>query len=417
MRKAEWSVLVLAVVLLGGVWLRVVNPTAPTRSPDENYYMFYAEKVAAAPLSTPRELVAVYNKTPATWTYPIPLRIGYYYSISAIMKVFGVGPEKAGLGLSTGCSIVQLLLVAIVGVRFLNKWAAVIAVALLSVSPMDLELARRVWGDGVSGCVAMMLVWICAEICTRPRARLWYAGLWICSAYFLLVKETGGVFFGLCVVGLAVASWRRSGSWREVGWIGLGAVGTAVCSFTIMAVMCGGVSAALETVRHSAQAAPLNQYGKTFQTGPWYSLPLGMWMLSPLAGCGCAVGVAAIAVARESVRETLGMGRRPMEVLVGMAAVMVLVIAVSSVPPALMNLRYVSFVYGMWYLMAGVGVSFLGRKIEGRLRGWAVGAVMVLVMGYSCWGDYSRFREMFLQGGVRDLDIRQVVGFPFGERT
>jgi hypothetical protein len=293
-RPAFW--ILLAGTFLFASWIRISSPPAASRSPDEKYYMYYARNTLADPYDAPREFVRKYNLHRHNWDFPIPLRIGYYYSIAAVMKLCDTTPERAGVGLSIACSIAQLAMVALFGLRFFNRWTVLTAVALLSVCPQDLAMARRVWSDGVAGCAAMILLWICAEISVRPRAKPWYAALWIWSAWFLLLKESGGFFFGFCVSGLALQSWLRDRSWQRVAWIFTGAIATALFSFLVMAVMCGGVDAALDIVRHNVQALPANDYLLTSQEGPWYSFPLGLWVLSPLTAFACAVALAAFPV-------------------------------------------------------------------------------------------------------------------------
>jgi len=378
--------------------------------------MYYAGQVVKAPLAAPHNLAAAYNSSPANWTYPIPLRIAYYYSIAAIMKLSGVHAEQAGVALSTFSSILQLAMVALVGLRFFNRWTTLVALALLAVSPQDLAMARRVWGDGVSGCAAMIILWLCAEICTRRRARVWYALLWTCGAYFLLLKESGGFFLGFCALGLAVHSWRRDRSWKHVAWILAGAAGTGIFSFALMARLCGGAAAALETVHHSAQAAPTNLYGALYQSGPWYSFPLGLWILSPLTAFGCAAGLIALILPENSLGDVLGLDRQQREIASGMGVLILLVIAAATLPPALKNLRYISFIAGPWYLMGALGLSYIMGRLRSGLGHRAavpLTAIAAFAVLYSCRTDYLRFRRIILRRDVKDLDIRQIVTSPF----
>jgi hypothetical protein len=408
---AVWVTLFAAVIAFA-VWIRIENPGVAKRSPDEVYYMVYAQRVAGDPLGAPRVMTGEYNQFSKNWVYPIPLRIAYFYSIAAIMKLGRMDPERAGVALSTASSIAQLAAVALFGLRFFNRWTVLAALALLSVSFQDLTMARRVWGDGVSGCAAMILLWLCAEASVRQRAGAWFAAIWVWSAYFLLLKESGGFFFGFCVLGLAIESWRRHRSWRLVAWILAGAVGTAAYSFALMAYLCGGVSAALETTRHSAQSAPHNLYGAMFQSGPWYSLPLGLWVLGPLAAFCCAAGLAAL-IAPGNARS---LDPRQRAIALGLGALIVLVITAATLPPALKNLRYISFIVGPWYLMAGLGLTYMVTRLRGILgprAGRALNVAAVLLVLVSCWSDYSRFHELVVRRGMADLDVLEVVTLPF----
>jgi hypothetical protein len=410
-----WVVLFVAVFSFAA-WLRITNPPVAARSPDERCYMNYARLAVEQPLTSPRDMVSRYNRNPADWTYPIPLRIGYTYLLASVIDLFRLTPERAGVAVSTGSSILEFAMVALFGLRFFNRWTVLAALALLSVCPQDLAVARRVLGDGASGCAAMIFLWLCAEISIRPRARLWYTALWLVGAFLLLLKESGVFFLGFCVLGLAVQSWRRSRSWKPAAWIFAGAALTGICSFALMAVLCGGTAAALDTVRHSAQAAPANPYGALYQSGPWYSFPLGLWVLSPLTASGCGVGLIALILPRDSLGDVLSLDRRQRDFALGIGALIVLVLIAATLPPALKNLRYISFIVGPWYLMAALGWTYITVRLTNALGPRARAPVLALaacVLLLSCWSDFSRYCDLFLSRAVPDLNIRQVVESPF----
>jgi hypothetical protein len=389
-----WALLFAAVIAFA-IWIRIANPPPPTRTPDERCYMNYARLAMEAPLQAPSAFVTVYNRSPANWIYPIPLRIAYFYSIAGIMK---------------------LAVVALFALRFFNRPTALIAVVLLSVCPQDLAMARRVWGDGASGCAAMIFLWICAEISMRPKAKPWFAALWICGFYFLLLKETGAFFYGFCILGLALQTWRRDRSWKPVAWLLAGAAITALSSFALMATLCGGVAAALDTVRHSAQAAPANPYGVSYQSGPWYSFLFALWVLSPLSAIGAVVGLAALILPRDSLRNVLSLNETQRDITFGVGAMILLVIAAATLPPALKNLRYISLIAGPWYVMAALGLTYIAaqlRELLGPRSAGPVIALMVISVLFSCRSDYFRYRELYLRRNIPDLNIRQVVTSPF----
>ena len=409
MAKPVWLVL-FAIVFAIAIWIRMANPAPPVESWDEQFYIHYTSEILDAPRDAPRDFVARYNATPGVWTYPIPLRIGYFYAVAAIAAVCHVTPAQAGIALSTAASILQLAMLAILGLRFFNRWTVLIALALLAVSPQDLAMARRTWVDGVSGCVAMIILWLCVEISIRPRAaKLWFAALWICSFWFLLLKETGAVFFGLCILGLGIQRWRQHRTWKPVITIFAGAACAAICSFVVMTLLCGGVSAALLTVRHNAQAAPGNSYGMTFQSGPWYSFPIGLWVLSPFA---------ALLLPGGKLCTTLSMTAEQHNILTGLAGLTILVIIAATLPPALKNLRYISFIFAPIYLMAAVGLTYALtclRNIVGLRARPAVTGCAALLLVYFSWSDYSLYRDICIDHPLLDLDIRQLVGSRFGE--
>jgi hypothetical protein len=157
-RLRAGAAILLAVMLVAGILFRLTNPPTLSRSPDEKTYINYITSIAQNPIEAPKEIVRTYNETPGSWFYPIPLRVGYLYLIWAVSQARHLTPEQAGVAVSTGASIVQLLLVALIGLRFFGRWVALIAVTLLSTSPADLMMARRVWCDEPNAAAAMIFL-------------------------------------------------------------------------------------------------------------------------------------------------------------------------------------------------------------------------------------------------------------------
>jgi hypothetical protein len=413
--KAVWWFLFVAVMAFA-VWIRVFNPPAPRMSGDEAMYVAYATKIVQDPLHGPRDLVARYNSAARYWVYPFPLRIGYLYLIAGVMKLVGCGAARAGVILSTASSILEFACVAGFGLRFFNRWTVLAALALLSVSPQDLAMARRVWADGVAACGAMMFIWICAEISVRPRARLWFAALWLWGGFFLLLKESGGFFFGFCLLGLAVESWRQTRSWKRPAAIFTGALATAVCSFSVMALACGGLGPALDAARHTGSAALVNPYGINYQSGPWYSYAIGLWVLSPFTAFCCAVGLVALIRPRNPLGEVLALDQSQRDIALGLGGLILLVIITATLPSTLKSIRYLSFIFGPWYLMAALGLTYLmvrARNAFGASAALPLTAVFLSVIVFSCWSDYWLYRDLFIRRAIPDLAIRLVATSPF----
>ena len=410
-----WNCLFAAVCVLA-LWLRLTNPPVTKRSPDEHYYTYYAEQVLHAPLEAPRNLVSRYNHASGSWTYPIPLRVAHYYSVAGIMAIFRIGAEPAGVALSTACSILQFACVAVVGLRLFGRWPTLCALAMLTVSPEDLAMARRDWGDSVSAAVAMLLILLGVEIIRRPRPTAWFVAFCVAGTYLVLVKETGGIFFGLCVLGLAIHSWLMHRSWRRLAAIGLYAILSAACAFLIMTTLCGGVSAALETIHHSAQAVSASTFGIMYQEGPWYSIVQALFCLSPISVLFAGVAAASCLFSRKAnqIEEVLSFDRRNRYVGIALAAIVVLIIAAITMAPALKNLRYISFVLGPFYLLAGLGLAYLpALLLRSRQRRFFLPVALLFAAGLtiSCALDYLQFRHVFVQSNVNDLDIRQIIDF------
>ncbi len=117
----------LCALLLTGIALRFRGLDVKERSPDEGVYTSQAIVVARDGVEGTRRLIGEYNADKRLWIYPPPIRIGYTYLLAAIMKASNIFNERAGTYLSTFCSIGALFMLALLGLRFFNRWATVAA--------------------------------------------------------------------------------------------------------------------------------------------------------------------------------------------------------------------------------------------------------------------------------------------------
>lgn len=410
-----WAVLFLAIFAFAAA-IRISSPDVAVRSPDEKYYAYYAQYCATDPLHGPARFVAIYNANSAEWQYPIPLRIGYNYLIAAVMKVTGLAAIPAGVRLSIAASILQFAFAGLIGLRFFNRWAVLAALVLLSVSPLDLAVARRVWGDGVNGCAATIFLWIAAELTMRKRKLGWSIGLWLLAVFFMLLKETAVFFVGFTVLGLATDSWLKTRSWKRPALYLAGAGTAGLCGFCLLITFCGGLPAVMETMRADFETIPHNLYGLSHQQGPWYSLPAGLFVLSPITAIGAAAGMFLVVFRGSSVAEHLSMTQQQVWIARGIAGLIILVLAAATLPAALKNLRYTTLIIAPWYLMAGLGLSYAARLLQDIFSPRISVPVMagcLLLLGFAWWSDYARYMDLVVRREIPDLDIRRVMEAPF----
>jgi hypothetical protein len=413
--------LLIALLLTGiALSLRLQQVQIAQRSPDEYNYMYYAEQTVNSPFEAPRSLVQEYNRDPQKWIYPPPLRIGYYYTLAAIMGLFHVKAEAAGVELSGVCSSLELIFMVLLGMRYLSRWTVLIAAALLSVCPPDLFMAHRVWQDGVTGSAGMIFLWLCVKVAESRKAGWWLAALWSYSLYFLLIKETSAIFYSACLLGVMICAVRREDQgWRRAGIIAAGGAVTALCSFVILALLCGGVPAVLAVVRHNSEALSGNVYATLYQNGPWYSLPLAFWVTSPLTTAGSFAGLLILCLPGRYRARYFQLTARQTSVMRALGVLIVFIIAAATVPPSFKNLRYVSFILGPWHLMSAFGISSMLTVLArstGRRMALALPWIAFAVIALSCRADYLRYKEVFFNG-IPDLNVRQLIDSPFAPRS
>jgi Dolichyl-phosphate-mannose-protein mannosyltransferase. len=196
------AIALLCVLLLTGIVLRLGDLDVQGRSPDEGIYTSQAIIVAQDGVEGTRRLIGEYNANKQSWVYPPPIRIGYTYLLAAIMKATNIFDERAGTYLSTLCSIGALFMLVLLGLRFFNRWVAVVALLLMSVSPMDLAIARRSWQDGVLAFAGLLLIYCCCELTSDPKRNIWYIPFWFIGSWCIIIKESGVIVYGLCVIWL-----------------------------------------------------------------------------------------------------------------------------------------------------------------------------------------------------------------------
>ncbi len=212
---AAWLCL-LVLVSIAAIALRLANREVAWRTPDERVYMDYATRVAHSGSQETRALVESYNRDKQEWIYPPPVRAGYIYLVAGVMKLSGASAEQAAVSVSSTFSVLGFAVVALLGLRFFNRWAVLIGLALLSVSPLDLAIARRAWQDSVWGGIGLFLFYLAMEASVSSRPRFWRMCFWVVAAYFLLTKESALLVYGLMTLWLIGCAWLEDAPCRNV---------------------------------------------------------------------------------------------------------------------------------------------------------------------------------------------------------
>jgi len=168
--KVERAVIfVLSIIILSmGLGLRLSHLDITRRSPDEGIYTYQAKKIAENGPEGTRQLIGEYNKDKWLWVYPPPTRIGHNYLVAAVMKISGAYNEMAGTYVSIFASIGTLFILLVMGLRFFNPLITLIALVGMSVSPMDLAMARRCWQDSLLAFFGTLYVYIIGELAGNP---------------------------------------------------------------------------------------------------------------------------------------------------------------------------------------------------------------------------------------------------------
>lgn len=404
----------VAVLLCLGIGLRLANLSIVTgRSPDETNYTRQANTLLQEGAAGLRGMAAEYQRDPAARLAGPPTRAGYLWMLAATMRLTGKNDESAGAFLSCAASIGSLFLLTLIGIRFLPPWATLFALLFLAVSPAELELARRTWADALVGFLGLSLVYVAGEITRDPQRRIWHWLFVLLGSLGILVKEFGLVVFGLYAVGvlwvlLIQRRDFRSGLALMVG----GLVGTGV-SVVWLAHSIGGFSVVVQTVTNWRAAHLTNTYALEYQSGPGYLLLQAFQIISPVPALFCLIGLAVAFLSHRKLRFLrLSAGAANWPVIGWMALFILGYLSLPMILPHWLNLRYVSVLFGPFYLLAGVGFWYAASLCWNRLETFprkVFAAVIILGLGISASSDYRRFQRMFVWNGLGDLSVRLVL--------
>jgi hypothetical protein len=378
--------------------------------------MHYATQVADSGTQGAHMLVQSYNRDKQQWIYPPPIRLGYIYLVAAVMKLSGASPERAAVSVSSIFSVMGFFVVALLGLRFFDRWAVLVGLALLSVSPIDLAIARRAWQDSVWGCIGVFFFYLCMEASVSSRPKLCRICFWVVAAYYLTIKESALLVYGVCTVWLVGSAWLRERSLQKCLRIALMSVVVVAASFVVLAWYSGGAFPAVEAIQHSVQSRAWNEYAHLYQRGPWHSFLTAFWMMSPITTLFCIVGIATVTWSRNLRPVASGLGTRQRQIGWAMVYLIGTLVFAMTVAPDCKNLRYTTILFGPICLLAGLGIVRLLTlaKYDLGISGYRSALCgVVILLGLTGLTDYRRFKRVFVQYALDDLAIVRVINYAF----
>ena len=235
----------LAVVIVTGILLRAAHIYDQHRlTPNERAYLYYAARVHDEGARVTRDLFAEYENDPELWAVAQPVRIGYVFILAAAMKIMGTTQVEAGMAVSFLSSVVTLLLVAWLGIRFFNPWVSLIACALCATAFTEIWLVRGTPEDGVFGLIGLFEIWITCEIMRSPR-RMWlHLPFHLVGMGAILVKQSGVFIYGFCALWLLGFLLIHRRARRQAVVLAAGALGGLVVVSGLYVVLAGGAHTA-----------------------------------------------------------------------------------------------------------------------------------------------------------------------------
>lgn len=406
------SLIVLTFIL--GALLRITNPAVPDngRSPDEMVYTRQAKTILHHGTEGIRMLVREYNSKENLWKYPPPIRVGYLWTVTAAMKITGAADARAGTYVSSLFSIISLIVLTALCLRFFNQAITLYALLMMSASPMALTVARRSWQEAMLGCIGFLLVYISCELTRLPKKLIWYAMFILTGTCCLLIKSTGVVIYGLCMIWIMwVVLVKRRDVAKSVFLVAFSVLGSsASLAFLIYSV--GGLGALREVLVHFKWGVETSEYARDYASGPWYHFFYMLWMMNPLNTVLLFIGGigSLFLLGRDHNKEELSSVVRDRAAVLGIVffcSALLAVLFITKEHP--LNLRYVHVLNGPFYILGGLGLWYilvLSKKALGGIPAPVIAVVVSIALIWSVVTDHRNYNRVVVSSGIRDSSIR-----------
>ncbi len=406
--RTAWVWCGIAALIALGILLRSQHMTdVPWRSPDERVYTDYAATLADDGLVGYREAFRAYNADPGRWLYPPPTRFGYVILPAMVMQATGVRNPRAGAAISWLSSILSLVVLGWLGIRFLSPWASIAAVGFLACSFTELGLGRRAWQDSFLGLLSLLMVYVVCEITHSPRRKWLYVALAALGAYSLASKESAYVQYGVLLSWLAYVGYRER-SWRVLGGAALAGAGSVAVVLAVWNVTGGSLGSGIEATSHVLAATRGSVYDAQNASGPWYQFVYLLWLVGPLTLMMALVGMGAALIPR--VGDALHRrGTHCLEATQVAALTTAALLGIISFGPNLQNLRYFSGADATYCLLAGVGFAYAVAWVRTVFRReLAIALLAVTCLGAEAIHNYHAFTQVVVGTGMGDLAVSGV---------
>jgi len=391
--------ILMAVIAGIAAALRLANlGNVVTRTPDERVYTYQAKTWLESGHAGILSLVAEYKADAETRLYPPPTRVGMIRLVAAAMRWTGKQDESAGANISCAASIGSLLVLALIGIRFLPPWAAVAGMLFYAVLPAEQAIARRTWSDALVEFAGLLLIYAVCEIAGGSRRRFWYPVFALVGSSSVLVKESMPVPYGLCALWILWVLVNRRDRTSAALLVSTTVAGMAL-SLWWLSYEVGSLADYVGIVTAIPKVNAVNPYALEYASGPAYMMLMAFWIVAPVTSLLSLAGFLAVWKRRE-------------QPLVFLACFTVAFVAIAMSMPHFVNLRYVGSTYGPFCLLAGLGCWYLmtaGMKWldESDRRPFAMVAIAIVLGG--AMADDLRFRRYFVRDEAMDLSIKMLV--------
>ncbi len=402
--KKSLPAIFILLILCIGIGLRLHNLSINThRSPDEIIYTAQAKTIAKHGISGFKILAKEYKREKKLWFFPPPTRVGYLFLLSSAMKISNHFDVSVGSKISTISSILSLLILILIGLRFFNAWTTLFALVFLSTSPIALNLARRTWQDALVGCLGALLIYLSCEIISNPRKKIWYVLLIILGGIGILIKATLVLFFGLCVLWILWNFIVYKKRYKESILL-VCLSGISVALFTgLMIYAIGGMSNLITIWSHVKNAMPHNLFAIKYQNGPWY---LMFFALSSLSAFAFYLLFFAIPILlffdNKKHRSSILHKQKSTRILLGLLFITTTLTLIAGITPYCLNIRYISPIFVPYFLIVG---TIFYRLIQMLLKNLPIKQgffffLLICLLAIIAFQGYYNFNNYFIKTSI-----------------
>ena len=410
-KKSLIGMLIVLIFTIGAI-LRIHNlMDVPSRSPDEEVYIFQARTVVEHGMGSIKLMMHEYNRDSNMQLYPSPSRVGYLWLLSGVMKLIKAKDARAGVYISCFFSIAALLLLIAAGLRFFNSWITLCALLFMSASPMALTVTRRVWQESMLVCLGFFLVYAACEIKRASNKIFWYILLVLVGSYCVMIKMMCLFVFGLCVGYLLwILCIKEKSFYKARLLVILSMVGLGVSLF-IISYFAGGFQAIVKYITITRSLEPKVLYAAQCESGPWYQFIEMLWMLEPVSTILFFIGITGVFLSKANyikkitlpiIKDTSGISWIVFFTIAYMVALFIF-------KEHTLNLRFVSFLYIPFYLLSGLGlwcIISLAKKAFKTLHFYLASTIIAIIIITSAFNNYHTFNTFISNPISKDLSIR-----------
>ena len=213
------------------------------------------------------------------------------------------------------------------------------------------------------------MVYVAAEITRDSARRIWYLLFVVLGSLGIAVKESGLVGYGFCAIWVLWVLLIERREWVNGAVLMAGGLAGLAITIAWLAISVGGLSVFAQIVTSIPSSNAGNQYAIEYQSGPGYLLLRALEIMSPVAA---VLGLVGCGVLLFSHRK-LSLLHLPAEaanwqVVRWITLFMLAYLALPMVLPHWLNLRYISVLFGPFYLIAGVGFWYCTSLCWNRLK-------------------------------------------------